>query len=86
MNKLDWALFALLLPLAVWAEAKKPSPNVVLILPDDLGWQDIKRYDIDESNPVENSLSGADCKLTVARPVREGVMKLHEFMAGKANS
>ena len=31
-------LFALLLPLAVWAEAKKP--NIVLFLVDDMGLMD----------------------------------------------
>jgi len=38
MKKYYLTLFALLLPLAVWAEAKKP--NIVLFLVDDMGWQD----------------------------------------------
>ena len=35
-------LFALLLPLAVWAEAKKP--NVVLIMSDDMGYSDLPKF------------------------------------------
>ena len=53
-------LFSLLLPLVfgkkscVEPDNKRPEkPNVLLLLMDHLGWQDVKCYDIDEPSPFE---------------------------------
>jgi arylsulfatase A-like enzyme len=49
-----WGLFAAVIPVfAAEAVAVDEKPNVVLILIDDLGWQDVKCYDIDEPSPME---------------------------------
>ena len=49
-----------------WGAVERPRPNVVLLLTDDLGWQDVKCYDIDEPSPMETP--------NIDRLAKKGVM------------
>ena len=41
------------------------KPNVILILVDDLGWQDVKCYDVDEPSPIDTPNLDAFAKRSV---------------------
>lgn len=46
-------LFAAIEMAVLPVHAERPKPNVIIILADDLGWQDLKCYDIDEPSPSD---------------------------------
>ncbi|MBB3208246.1 putative sulfatase [Rhodopirellula rubra] len=48
-----FAVVAITASVACAGNGRPEQPNVLLVLADDLGWQDLKCYDIDEPSPYE---------------------------------
>jgi len=53
MKKVFLLVMACLVTSSSFAQERPQKPNVLVILTDDLGWQDVKCYDIDEPSPFE---------------------------------
>lgn len=52
-RKFLWVLLFLVFFVSEIFPSERPNPNIVILLIDDLGWQDVKCYDIDEESPYE---------------------------------
>ena len=64
-------------------DAGRPEkPNVVLLLADDLGWQDVKCYDIAEPSPMETPNMDALAKkgCSFGRPIRRHLCVLRRVL------
>ena len=97
-NKLCCVLGAVWMGVAIQLSAAEAvKPNVVLILIDDLGWQDVKCYDIDAPSPMETPNIDALAKkgvlfwqgyspAPVCAPSRAAILSGHHPVRGEMTS